>query len=151
MKKILILLLCLFLTQNANAFCRPVKPRFSVRTNTGIVRYQTHLSREEFLKKAPTKMSPNTLGMTVSKLKITGNAEPDIQVGGGQVCVQVKKFNLILGYDVIDVYIDKNINRDPVNMKSLKNMKIIMYGCRRKPCYFLSRILMKPYKKQSQN
>ena len=107
MKKILMCLLCLFLTQNANAFCRTIKPRFSVRTNTGTVRYQTHLSRDEFLKKAPTKMSPNTLGMTVSKLKITGNAEPDIQTGAGQICVQVKKFNLVLGYDIIDVYIDK--------------------------------------------
>lgn len=73
MKKILLLLLCLFLSVNANAFCQQITPYTSVRAKSGYVRYITHLSRNEFLKKAPIKMSPNTLGMTVSKLGISGS------------------------------------------------------------------------------
>ena len=75
---------------------------------TGTVRYITHLSRNEFLRKAPQKMSPNTLGMTVSKLGITGSAEPDIQpMGNRTFCVQIKRMDLDLGYNTLDVYIDK--------------------------------------------
>jgi len=79
-----------------------------VETKTGTVRYQTHLSRDEFLRKAPVKMSPNTLGMTVSSLGIQGNATPEVQyVAQNSYCVQIKDMRLTLGYDVIDVYIDK--------------------------------------------
>lgn len=108
MKRLTILLLCLFLAQIANAFCTTIRPHAYVETKTGKVRYITNMSRDEFLRKAPQKMSPNTLGMTVSKLGITGSAEPRItQTGAHSVCVQVQDLKLTLGYDVLDVYIDK--------------------------------------------
>lgn len=107
MKKILMTLLCLFLSVNANAFCRQITPYTSVSAKSGYVRYITHLSRNEFLKKAPTKMSPNTLGMTVSKLGISGSAEPDIQQNGITACVQISQMKIDIGYDTLDVYIDK--------------------------------------------
>lgn len=104
----MIALLCLFITQNATAFCRKVRPYVSVETKMGYVRYITHLSRDEFLRRAPTKMSPSTLGMTVSKLGLTGFAEPEIQQQGPDTaCVQIRRINLMLGYDTLDVYIDK--------------------------------------------
>jgi len=108
MKKYALMLLCLFYSQNANAFCQTVTPYTMVETKTGTVRYQTHLSREEFLRKAPVKMSPNTLGMTVSSLGIQGSATPEVQyVFKNSYCVQIKEMRLTLGYDIIDVYIDK--------------------------------------------
>ena len=79
-----------------------------METRTGTVRYITHLSRDEFLRNAPQKMSPNTLGMTVTKLGLTGSAEPEIQmVDSHTACVQIKKMDLVIGYDTLDVYIDK--------------------------------------------
>ena len=107
MKRLLLILLCLFLTRNANAICRTVYPTAIVDARPGNVRYVTNLSRDEFLKRAPQKMSPNTLGMTVSKLGINGMAEPEVQQDGRQVCVSIKKMTLIMGYDTLDVYIDK--------------------------------------------
>ena len=108
MKHFLCFVLCLFLSQNATAFCSRVTPWAMVETRTGTVRYITHLSRDEFLRNAPQKMSPNTLGMTVTKLGLTGSAEPEIQmVDGRTACVQIKKMDLVIGYDTLDVYIDK--------------------------------------------
>lgn len=52
-------------------------------------------------------MSPNTLGMTVSKLGISGSAEPDIQQNGITACVQIGRMKIDIGYDTLDVYIDK--------------------------------------------
>lgn len=108
MKRFIFCLLCLFLSQNANAFCRRISPWALVETRTGTVQYITHLSRDEFLRNAPHKMSPNTLGMTVSKLGMTGSAEPDIQqVDNRTVCVQIQRMDLVIGYDTLEVYIDK--------------------------------------------
>ena len=108
MKYKLTLLLCLILSGKANAFCRTVTPWINVDTQTGTVRYITHLSKSEFLRNAPQKMSPNTLGMTVSKLGLTGSAEPEIQhLGNGTFCVQIKRMDLTIGYKTLDVYIDK--------------------------------------------
>ncbi len=107
MKKILMTLLCLFLSVNANAFCQQITPYISVNAKSGYVRYITHLSRNEFLKKAPIKMSPNTLGMTVSRLGISGSAEPEIQQNGITACVQISRMKIDIGYETLDVYIDK--------------------------------------------
>ena len=108
MKYALTLLFCLILSGKANAFCRTITPWANVETKTGTVRYITHLSRSEFLRNAPQKMSPNTLGMTVSKLGITGSAEPEIQRADNRsFCVQIKRMDLVLGYNTLDVYIDK--------------------------------------------
>jgi len=108
MKYGLTLLLCLFLSGKANAFCRTITPWATVSTQTGTVRYITHLSRGEFLSQAPQKMSPNTLGMTVSKLGVTGSADPEVQyLNNNTFCVQIKRMDLTLGYDTLDVYIDK--------------------------------------------
>ena len=104
----LIFLLCLILSGKANAFCHTITPWTNVNTKTGTVRYITHLSRNEFLRNAPQKMSPNTLGMTVSKLGITGSAEPEVQyLENHTYCVQIKRMDLDLGYNTLDVYIDK--------------------------------------------
>jgi len=114
-------LLCLFLSQNANAFCRRVLPQTTVETRTGIVRYITHLSRDEFLRNAPQKMSPNTLGMTVTKLGITGSAEPEIQMLDNRTaCVQIKSMGLVIGYDTLDVYIDKKYMPDSCEYEVVK-------------------------------
>ena len=108
MKQIFALLLCLFIAQKATAFCRTVTPWASVETKAGYVRYMTHLSRDEFLRRSPVKLSPNTLGMTVSKLGLSGSAEPLIeQQDAHSACVQIKRMTLTLGYDTLEVYIDK--------------------------------------------
>ena len=108
MRHLFVILVCLFIAQKATAFCRQITPWVSLETKPGYVRYITHLSRDEFLRRAPVKMSPNTLGMTVSKLGLNGTAEPLIQpLGNHTACVQIKHLTLTLGYDTLDVYIDK--------------------------------------------
>ncbi len=108
MRKYFVILLCLFWAQNATAFCRTVSPKVNIVTKPGSVRYITTMSRQEFLKKAPRTMSPNTLGMTVSNLNVTGKSVPDLQQQSRAVaCVQLREINLTMGYDIIDVYIDK--------------------------------------------
>ena len=100
-------LLCLFLSVNANAFCQQITPYVSVNAQSGYVRYITHLSRDAFLRKSPVKMSPNTLGMTVSRLGISGSAEPEIQQNGITACIQISRMKIDIGYETLDVYIDK--------------------------------------------
>ena len=107
MKFYIAALLCLIFAQNANAFCRSITPWTIVDTKTGTVRYITHLSRDDFLRNAPQRMSPNTLGMTVAKLGVNGTAQPSVQQDGRSACVQIKELRLTIGYDTLDVYIDK--------------------------------------------
>ena len=108
MRRFLIVILCLFLGTNANAFCQRIIPSATVSASTGFVRYITHLSRDEFLRNAPQKMSPNTLGMTVSRLGVTGSADPEVQrTERNLFCVQIRSVHLTIGYETLDVYIDR--------------------------------------------
>ncbi len=102
-------LLSLFLSQNASAFCDILNTRVNVITNQGNVQYITTKSRSEFLKDAKQPISPNTLGLTVSNLSISGSAKANMETLGKQICVSLGILNFKMGYEkgALKVYIDK--------------------------------------------
>lgn len=107
MKSCYIFLLSLFLAQNANAFCTGQTPRIVLDTETGRVQYVTHLSKDEFARQSPVPVSPNTLGLTIAKLNVTGTGVPDIQQKGVRACIGIREMRLKIGYDTLKVFIDK--------------------------------------------
>lgn len=107
MKQLLLCLICLFFAANASAFCEAPAPQFVLRMRPGTVVYNTDLSRGQFIKQAPGKVSPNTLGLTVAKMEITGKAVPFLKQQRLDACVSLKEVHLELGYGALTVYIDK--------------------------------------------
>lgn len=107
MKLYYTLLLSLFLSSNASAFCEAQTPRIILDAETGVVRYITHLSKNEFAKRSPVPVSPNTLGLTVAKLNMTGTGIPYLKQNGMRACVGISELRLKIGYDTLNVFIDK--------------------------------------------
>lgn len=109
-KKLSVLaLLSVFLTQNASAFCDSMNTRVTITTNPGNVKYITTLSRDEFVKKAKQKVSPNSVGLTVSNLTVKGEAEGRVETDNNRTCVSLGSVDFRMGYETGDlvVYIDK--------------------------------------------
>ena len=108
-KSFLCAVLSLFLSQNASAFCDVVSTRVNITTNPGNVQYITTKSRSEFLHGANQVVSPNTLGLTVSNLSVSGTAQVNIETLGKQICASLGVLNFKMGYQNGDlkVYIDK--------------------------------------------
>ncbi|MGN1062819.1 MAG: hypothetical protein ACI4QM_00640 [Alphaproteobacteria bacterium] len=91
----------------AEAACLKSKtPRITVRANQGRVKYVTSQSRKEFIAKFPGTPD-TTLGLTVAALGVKISGIPRIQQNAHQVCVNLKEVTFEIGYDVIDVYIDR--------------------------------------------
>lgn len=111
-KIILCAILSLFLSQNASAFCDKTSTRIQITTNPGNVQYITTKSRKEFLSNSKTTVSPNTLGLTVSNLSISGNAQATVEKQGNQICASLSFLNFKMGYEKgnLKVYIDKKYN-----------------------------------------
>ncbi len=108
MKYIFVLLtVSLFLGQKANAFCESADTQIVLEADPGVVEYHNDLSRREFLTFAGTKASPNTLGLTVARLNVSGHGDPFLVQDGIKACVGLHKIRVKIGYDMLDVYIDK--------------------------------------------
>ncbi len=122
MKKIILILLCLFLAQNANALCpkRPIK--VNIVTRPGDVVYNHSHSRKEFSRYSEQPVSPNALGLTVTKLgmKMSGKSRAE-QVGKNKFCVGLSEINFQIGYDKILVLIDKKYLKNSCNYKVIKD------------------------------
>ena len=102
-------LLSLFLSQNASAFCDMTNTRVNITTNPGNVQYITTKSRSEFLNASQHQVSPNTLGLTVSNLTISGGVVPRFERLDKQICVGIDTLNFKMGYERgnLKVFIDK--------------------------------------------
>ena len=104
---LLLSLLSLLFSQNASAFCDSASTRVYITMNPGNVKYITTQSKHDFIRSAPNPVSPNTLGLTVARLGITGDARPHIETQDGKMCVSLGTLNFKMGYDDLTVYIDK--------------------------------------------
>ena len=118
---LLLPLLSLFFVQNANAFCDTLSTRVYISMNPGNVKYITTRSKHDFIKASPHPVSPNTLGLTVSRLGIKGDARPNVEVEGDKMCVSLGTLNFTMGYDDLTVYIDKKYKPDSCEYKVIKN------------------------------
>lgn len=92
------------------AGCTDFTPKINLRTTPGQVRYITNQSREQFIGNAPGPVSPNTVGLTVAKMNLTVTGEPLLQQDARRACVGIKEVTFTMGYEVLDVYIDKKYN-----------------------------------------
>ncbi len=122
MKKIILVLLCLFLAQNANALCPKWPIKVNIITQPGEVVYNHSHSRHEFARFSEHPVNPNTLGLTVTKLglKISGKTRAQ-SAGGDKYCVGLSEVNFYIGYDKILVLIDKKYPKGSCNYKVIKN------------------------------
>lgn len=111
MKKLFLLLLCLsvspVLAQNATPFCTTMATRVHIRTRPGNPQFISLYSREEFLQKAETQVSPYTLGLTVAKLDVSVKTTPTLTEQLGQICVGLSDVDIEMSYPTLTVYIDK--------------------------------------------
>ena len=114
-------LLFLFSAQNASAFCNTISTRVYISMNPGNVRYVTTQSKKDFIRSAPNPVSPNTLGLTVAYLNITGDARPNVETQDGKTCVSLGTLNFKMGYDDLVVYIDKKYKPSSCEYQVIKN------------------------------
>ncbi|MBQ9089551.1 MAG: hypothetical protein IJY58_00670 [Alphaproteobacteria bacterium] len=119
MKKSFLFLLCIFLSLNANAICEQQDVKMNIVVEKGKVKYDHTKSRKEFEKYAKIK-NPNMLGLTVSNLRLNMGGKSIIQSNGKQYCSYVSEINFYLGFDEIDVYIDKKYPKNSCNYKVIK-------------------------------
>ncbi len=116
-----LVLLSVFFAQNASALCNPIRTKIEIITKPGNVEYITRYSRDEFIKMAPTKVSPNTMGLTVTRMGAQGTAEGYVKQVGATACAGLAKVNVTIGYDELIVYIDKKYKPDSCEYKVIKD------------------------------
>ncbi len=111
MKKLLFLFTSLLalpvLAQSEASFCTTMNTRVLVRTQLGSPTYISQYSKEDFLAKANSNLSPYTLGLTISKLDVSLSSRPKITRLGTQFCAVLKDLEVNIGYPELTVYIDK--------------------------------------------
>ena len=120
MKQLVFILLSLFVLTPVYAFC-PKKPvKINIVTKPGKVIYDHSHSRQEFGRLSHTKVSPNTLGLTATKLDISMDGESYIEGRGARKCTGVSSVTFYIGYDEIKVYIDKKYPKNSCNYRVIK-------------------------------
>ena len=120
-RNLFLALLSLLFAQNASAFCDSASTRVYITMNPGTVKYITTKSRHDFIHSSPHPVSPNTLGLTVAHLNITGDARPNVEVEDGKTCVSLGTLNFKMGYDDLTVYIDKKYKPNSCEYQVIKN------------------------------
>lgn len=112
MIKKLVFLICLLWVQNATALCAKNNIEVVIRARPGKVVYDHSLSRHQFQSVSPVPVSPNTLGLTLTNLKISASGIPYLKKEQNRYCIGIQKVVFEIGYDNIKVLIDKKY---PVN------------------------------------
>lgn len=124
MKQLLLFLLLFSVSpvfaENAMPFCTKMVTRIYVRAKPGNPQYITQYSKEDFLKKAKAKLSPYTLGLTVSKPDVSIQTKPSILKQLDQICVGLEEIDVELGYKELTVYIDKKYAPSSCEYKTIK-------------------------------
>ncbi len=110
LKKILILI-CLLFSQNATALCEQNDVKIKFRLKPGKVVYNHSLSKNEFYRYSPYPVPKNTLGLTVSELQIKAQGIPYVKPDGNRYCIGISEVVFEIGYDQIDVLIDKKYRK----------------------------------------
>lgn len=121
MNKCLLFLFVLLLTHTSYASCVRYPIHYSVKTDTGKVVYNTKLSRAEFANIAKVKVSPHTVGLTVTPSPMTDiKTTSQVRQTGDSACVQVSNVEFTIKYETITVYIDKKYPKGSCNFKVTK-------------------------------
>ena len=113
-------LLSVFFIQNASAFCNSSSTHVYITTNPGNVKYITTLSRRDFMSRSGQDVSPNTLGLTVARLSVSGSYTAAQEEEGNLLCASLESINLRMGYEDLTVYIDKKYSPTSCEYKVIK-------------------------------
>ena len=101
--------------------CQRFVPRIVISTKQPKVKYITNLSRENFVKESPHKVSPNTLGLTVVEMDNTSFITvPQVKRMGKKLCVGIKEVKFHLGIKSIKVFIDKKYKKNTCEYRVIK-------------------------------
>lgn len=122
MKKYFLLVSTILLSHIAYASsCVRYPINFVVKTDVGDVIYDTKHSRDEFAKIAKVKVSPHTVGLTVtsSPLPVVKGTLQTRQTGDS-ACAQLSFVEFTIKYDKITVFIDKKYPKYSCNFKVTK-------------------------------
>ena len=121
MKKYFLFLSILLLAHTSFASCVRYPIQYNVKTDTGKVVYNTKLSRTEFAKATKIKVSPHTVGLTVTPSPMMDlKTTKQIRQTGDSACVQLSNVEFTIRYDTITVYIDKKYPKNSCNFKVTK-------------------------------
>ena len=86
--------------------CSPVAPKMNIRFTEKPVSYNNTLSRAEFLRRAHGDQS-NAIGLTVAEMTIGQSFAYQTESSVQGACSFVREINFEIGYNTLDVYIDK--------------------------------------------
>ncbi len=117
--------LSVLLSQNASAFCDKMVTRVYVDMMPGNPTYITTKSRQDFISTAQQKVSPNTLGLTIAQLSVSGQAESDSDLktdDEGNLCASLGTVRFKMGYDAgnLKVFIDKKYRPESCEYEVIK-------------------------------
>lgn len=101
-----LLALMLSLPAAAKIQCNPVIPKINIVFKEKPVTYNNTLSRAEFLKRARGDQS-NAIGLTVAEMSIGQSFAYQTESSIQGACSFVTEINFEIGYNTLDVYIDK--------------------------------------------
>ena len=124
MKKLLLCFICLLVlpvfAQNTTPFCTKLSASVYFHTHPGTPKYMTNYSKEDFLRRAETKYSPYTLGLTVVKPDVTVSVKPEVTRELEQICVGLSQVDIDMSYPTMTVYIDKKYAPSSCEYRTIK-------------------------------
>ena len=120
MKRILLFLVCLFLTTNATAICPKKDIEVAFKRKYGEPIYNYNLTHKDFHKYSPAPMSKIIRGLTIGELGVSYGAQGRVFKHKDGYCAGVKKVDFYIGYDYFKVFIDKKYKRNTCEFKAVK-------------------------------
>lgn len=110
--------LSLFWIQKANALCDKIPIEVKITMEPTSVIYNHSLSRKDFPRTANKPLSPNTLGLTVSRVRVEADTRASsvgsqssvysgIPINSQRSCVGLNQIHFKIVLDTLQVYIDK--------------------------------------------
>lgn len=114
------LLICLFFSQNAMALCEKNKIKIHIELDTGRVVYNHSLSKTEFQKVSPVPIPNNISGLTLLNLERSMRGKAHIRPEGNRYCIGVEEIEFHMGYEEIEVLIDKKYPVDSCPYRVIK-------------------------------
>ncbi len=120
MKRILLFLVCLFLTTNATAICPKKDIEVAFKRKYGKPIYNYNLTHKDFAKYSPAPMSKIVRGLTIGELGVSYGAQGRVFKHKDGYCAGVKKVDFYIGYDYFKVFVDKKYKRNTCEFRAVK-------------------------------
>lgn len=120
MKRILLFLVCLFLTTNATAICPKKDIEVAFKKKYGKPIYNYNLTHKDFEKYSPAPMSKIVRGLTIGELGVSYGAQGRVFKHKDGYCAGVKKVDFYIGYDYFKVFVDKKYKRNTCEFRAVK-------------------------------